>query len=332
MSRFLRNYIPNRELDYKDVFIVPQYSEITSRREVDTSICLEQGLNLDVPIISANMSSVTEEDMCLSMHSGGGIGAMHRFMSIEDNVKKYSLVKQHKGECFVSLGINEESKERAKALYEAGARYFCIDIAHGHSLNMKNMISWLRQTFGNDLIIMAGNVATYNATKSLHDWGANIIKVGIGPGSVCLTKNQTAVTYPQFSAVMDCALYANQKNVPIVADGGLTEYGDVCRALAAGASAVMSGKFFAGCKDAPGDVSMVGNKSYYGMASKKAMKLIKREEDMATPEGKEITIQATTQSARDIVKELKGAIQSSLSYSNSRNLQEFRENAIFGIR
>lgn len=331
--KFYKDYNNSYELDYKDVFIVPQYSRIESRKKIDTSSKIILGkIQLDVPVFSANMSSVTEHQMCIAMYQAGGMGVMHRFMSIEENLEEYNKVKLGESECFVSIGVNEESKERAKQLYNIGARYFCIDIAHGNSKLMKEMISWLRINFCNDLIIMAGNIADPSAIMALKTWGADIAKVGIGPGSVCLTKNQTAVTFPQFQAVLQCVEEGKKWNMPVVADGGIKEYGDICRAIGAGACAVMAGGLFAGCLETPGEVDANGNKAYFGMASKRAMKLIKREEDMATPEGKEIAVKATTESAKTILKDIKGALQSSMSYSDSSSIEDFQNKVIFGIR
>lgn len=330
--KFYRDYKCDYELEYNDVFIVPQYSEIISRKNVDISVEIIPGkLKLDIPVFSANMSSITEEDMCISMYNSGGMGVMHRFISIEDNIKKYNIVKQNNCECFVSLGVNEESKERAKKLYESGARYFCIDIAHGNSVLMKNMIHWLKINF-NDIILMAGNIATPDGIENLYNWGADICKLNIAPGAVCITKNQTGCMFPVISCLIDCSKKAKELNIPVIADGGLVEYGDICKAIAIGCDAVMSGKFFAGCQETPEQVDENGNKPYFGMASKRAMSLIKREEDMATPEGKEIVVKSTNTSAASILKDIKGALQSSMSYSNSKNIKEFQDKVIFGIK
>ena len=323
-----------KELDYKDVFLVPQYSEISSRKQVDTSSTItnsssELVLPLDVPVFSANMDTCTNANMCISMYKAGGIGALHRFMSIEDNIQEYKKVKNWFAECFVSVGVNEESKERAQSLFNVGARYFVIDIAHGHSRMMKDMLTWMRDTFGSSVIIMAGNVATAIGSYDLTVWGSDLIKVGIGPGLVCLTKNVTGTTRPQFSAVKDCA---SATHLPIIADGGIQEIGDICKAIGAGASYVMSGRLFAGCSEAPGSKDENGEKIYRGMASTDAMLSIRKDDgSLPTPEGKSIKI-LQVGSAKDVVKHIKGGLQSAMSYANSSNIKEFQEKAIFGIR
>jgi IMP dehydrogenase len=331
-------------LDFKDVFIVPQYSEIESRKKVYTAARIGPRIELeiDIPVISANMDTVSGAEMCIAMAKGGGFGAMHRFMRVQENVDEYKKVKAAGHDCFVSVGVNDDSKHRAEKLYYAGARYFIIDIAHGHSLLMHKMIDHLRYLSTppgpinvprkSDIVIMAGNVATPEGVKDLHKWGAHIVKIGIGPGSVCLTKNVTGVTVPQFTAILKCAEEGRKRGIPVIADGGFNEFGDICKAIGAGATAVMSGKFFAGCNEAAGTRNHDGKKEYRGMASKEAMSVIKREEDMATPEGKSIIIHSTGVSAVEVLNDIRGSLQSALSYSNSHNLIEFREKVHFGIR
>ena len=221
---------------YKDVFIIPQYTEVTSRKSVDVS-----SFGLNIPVVSSNMDSISEEKMCTTLYHEGAIGALHRFMPIHENIKQFKDIKSRNANAFCSVGVNEESKERAKALYQAGADKLIIDIAHGHSKMLKDMLIWMRAEFKNNIHIMAGNIATQQAVKDLEEWGADSIKIFIGPGKACLTKNITGVTYPTFSCVAECSEVAS---VPIIADGGCVEIGDICKAIGAGASAVMIGSLF----------------------------------------------------------------------------------------
>lgn len=334
---FNKVYANTGELGFADVFILPQYTEVTSRSQVDTSIQLGH-LRIDVPVISSNMDTVTDGHMAYAMAEGGAIGAIHRFMDIDRNVHEFqvgtgNIDNQKSYPCFVSIGVNEESKDRAHRLYEAGARYFVIDIAHGHSKMMKDMMEWLRKTYP-DVFIMAGNVATPDAVHSLSAWGADAIKIGIGPGNVCTTKNVTGVTVPQFSAILDCAYEANRVNGKrplIVADGGISEIGDIAKALGAGADLVMCGRMFASCREAPGE-RINGKKVYRGMASRDAMLTIRSSSSLPTAEGISTLIDASEQSAIDVIKHIKGGLQSSFSYSNATTLQEFRANVKFGVR
>lgn len=317
-------------LDYKDVYLVPQYSEITSRSQVDVSCTLPNGMKMNVPVISANMDTVTEDMMARAMQRGKAGAALHRFTTIERNLDLYA---HSPPETWVSIGVNADSKDRAKALYEAGARNFIVDIAHGHCLMMKETIAWLRKEFGQSIMIMAGNVATSKGTTDLIHWGADVIKIGIGPGNVCLTKNVTGVTVPQFSAVAECATVARSVNRPvaIVADGGITEYGDIAKALAAGAHMVMSGKLFASCVEAPGE-RIDGKKVYRGMASRDAMATIRSTDVLPTAEGLSTLIEASSHSAQYVCEQIRGALQSAFSYSNASNLEQFHANAEWAVR
>lgn len=327
-KKFWKHFAYHGDLDYKDVYILPQYSEVTSRSQVNTTVKFGD-LHIETPVISANMDTVTNAEMTVAMYEGGGIGALHRFMSIEDNVEMFN----RSAPCFVSIGVNEESKERAQALYTAGARRFVIDIAHGHSRMMRDMTTWLRETYP-DVFIMAGNVATGQAVKDLVSWGADAVKVGIGPGNVCTTKNVTGVTVPQFSAVLNCASTRdtmNGRKPLIVADGGITEIGDIAKALGAGADLVMCGRLFASAKEAPGE-RIGGKKVYRGMASRDAMLTIRNVSSLPTAEGISTLIDANDVSASTIVQQIKGGLQSSFSYSNSKNIEEFHENVLFGLR
>jgi len=317
----------NPDYDYRDVFLIPQYSEITSRTQVSTTSTITSMLSLEVPVISANMDTVTESAMCIAMDKAGAIGALHRFMSIERNVEEFQKVKDAGAKCFVSIGVNADSKDRAKALMEVGAEYFVIDIAHGHSKMMKDMVVWLRQEAGTKVVIMAGNVATREATDDLCEWGTDIAKVGIGPGAVCLTKNVTGVTRPQFSAVLECS----KGILPTVADGGIREIGDICKAIGVGASMVMCGKLFAGTQEAPG-ARIEGSKVYRGMASKDAMLTIREDDgNLPTPEGMTTTIKQEG-SVIEVVKHIQGGLRSAMSYSNARTIEEFKTKSNFGIR
>jgi IMP dehydrogenase len=317
------------ELSYNDVFIYPIYSEIESRENVSTkSILYEKLLELDVPVISANMDTITESLMAKCMYAAGAIGALHRFMSIEDNLKEFELLAR--ADAFVSIGVNKDNKERAKALYNVGARFFIVDIAHGHSKMMKEAIDWLRTTFP-DIVVMAGNVATFDGVIDLYKAGAQIVKVGIGPGYVCTTKNVTGVTRPQFSAVIDCAKAKEVCGVKLVADGGVTEIGDIAKALGAGADAVMCGRLFANCEETCGP-TMNGKKVYRGMASIDSMKKIRDEKQLPTPEGRSIVIDEPLTTANEVVTHIKGGLQSAFSYCNATNLKEFRKNVVFGLK
>jgi len=324
-------------LDYKDVYIIPQYTEVTSRNTVDVSVTVRGATGL--PVISANMDTVTDARMAAAMDSAGAFGAMHRFMTIEEGVQQYrQYLHGSYQKTFVSVGVNEESLHRARALYDLGARQFIIDIAHGHSRMMKNMLSWMKETCP-DAFLVAGNVATSDGTEDLINWGADAIKIGIGPGAVCTTKNVTGVTVPQFTAVLECARvvryynreHSNQPPVIAIADGGVTEIGDIAKALGAGAHMVMCGRLFAAAQETPGP-RVFGKKVYRGMASRDAMATIRKESSLPTAEGISTLIEEQTRPVEEILRDIKGGLQSAFSYSNAVNLEQFYGNCEFGIR
>jgi len=327
--------------EYDDVFIFPDFSDILSRSEVNTSVVLESvdsdhSLTLKVPVISANMDTITEGDMARVLSHAGACGAIHRFMTIEDNVLSYAqATAQRDTECFVSIGTNRDWQERAEALHKAGARFFVVDIAHGHTQMMKNTIEWLRKRFGRDIFIMAGNVGTPEAVHDLDSWGADAIKVGIGGGFVCETKNVTGVNTPMFTTVMRCARNTDK---PVIADGGARAYGDVAKAIGAGASAVMSGYFFAGCPENPDrsrvydPITHTYKPIYRGMASRDAMAVIREaDKGLPTPEGRSTTTNLKA-SAKVVVEEIAGGLRSAFSYVGARNFCEFQSRVKFGYR
>ncbi len=250
---------------FDDVLLVPAYNHYESRQHVDTSVTDRTGkLTLKLPLMTANMDTVTESAMASFIAGKGGIGVLHRFMSVERNVAE---LKACVGKAFVSVGTSEEELQRAEALRDAGADYFVVDVAHGHARYMGKTLKRLRELLPN-ACLMAGNVATYAGADYLASVGADIVKVGIGPGSVCTTRVKTDHGVPQLTAIQDCA----RCDRSIVADGGIRYAGDVVKALAFGADFVMIGGMLAGTRPTPGEkVKDAGGawvKTYRGMASR----------------------------------------------------------------
>jgi IMP dehydrogenase len=214
---------------------------------VDLSVTDISGkLKLALPIMTANMDSVTENEMANFVGSKGGIGVLHRFMTIEKNIEEF---KKCKTPTFVSVGCSEKDLERAEALNSAGANYFCIDVAHAHAKYVGHTLKKIREILP-DVCIMAGNVATYAGADYLASCGADIIKVGIGGGSVCSTRIKTGFGVPTLFSVKECS----RVDRSIVADGGLRTPGDIVKAIAFGADFVMLGGMFAGTRPTPGAV------------------------------------------------------------------------------
>jgi len=239
-------------LSYDDVLLIPQYSEIKSRSDVDLSTQITPHINLKIPLVSSNMSSITDVKFAISLAELGGLGILPRFMSIEKEANMVEAVKRKKVLVGAAVGVKEETIDRAKALVSAGCDLLVLDVANGHMKQAIDTTIKLKRLFGNTTDIVAGNVATYEGAENLFKAGADSVKVGIGPGSTCITRMETGCGVPQISAVLDCAVAAKKHNRTIICDGGMKNSGDIVKALAAGASAIMTGHLFAGIKETAG--------------------------------------------------------------------------------
>lgn len=240
----------NRLLKYSDVVLVPKLSTIESRGNVDVS-CKFGNQLFNLPVVPANMKTVIDENLAKSLSDAGFFYVMHRFgISNYEFVKKAN--KQNLKCISISVGVKQTDIDTLQKIVEDNLRvdYITIDIAHGHSTLMQNTIQQIRRLFGNKTFIIAGNVATSNAVKEITDWGADAIKVGIGQGSPCTTKDKTGFTMPMFSCMLECAKDAD---IPLIADGGVKCNGDITKALCAGADMVMVGGMFAECVDSPAE-------------------------------------------------------------------------------
>lgn len=317
--------IKNRQrgLTFDDVLIVPKKSDIKSRRDPSLRSQLTKTKQLETPIISANMDTVTEAPMAIAMYKMGGLGILHRFMSIEQQAEQVRLVKATGAPILsASIGVSGDYKERAEALIQAGVNLITIDIAHGHSTLMMDTLKWLKDQFAG-LEVIAGNLATPDAAIDLIEAGADAIKVGIGPGSMCTTRIITGAGVPQLTAIALCAEAAESYGVPIIADGGIRTSGDMVKAFAAGANVIMLGSMLSGTIETPGDI-IHGKKQYRGMASKKAQ--ISWRGDLPqgmAPEG-ESTFVPVKGHVADVIHELSGGIRSGMSYVNATTIDEIK--------
>jgi len=315
-------------LTFDDVLILPSKSEVRSRKDPSLRSKLTKTKFLETPIISANMDTVTESKMAIAMHKMGGLGILHRFMTTEQQVEKIRAVKEAGAQVIsASIGVNADFKERAEALVKAGVNLMTIDIAHGHSVQMMETLKWLKDKFSG-LEVIAGNLAMPDAAVDLIEAGADAIKVGIGPGSMCTTRIITGCGVPQLTAIALCAEAAEKYGVPVIADGGIRTSGDMVKAFAAGASTIMLGSMLSGTIETPGDI-VNGRKQYRGMASKKAQ--ISWRGDMPAgmaPEG-ESTYVNVKGHVEDVIMELTGGIRSGMSYVNATTVEEIKNKANF---
>lgn len=326
---------------FSDVLIKPKYSDILSRKEVDVSTKFGN-INLGLPVISANMKTITGAEMAYEMQRKNGLGILHRFNSIPEAVAEYQETMEKGGETKptvgVSIGVKDEDKERFDALYENGARIFCIDVAHGHHISVKNMLHWINSQILNwgrserlGITIIAGNIATGDAAYDLSDWGADVLKVGIGPGSVCQTRNNTGVGVPQLYALEQVRKQIDSHLIKkhVIADGGIKTSGDIAKALKF-ADTVMLGSFFAGCMETPGRVYRDDSGKRYKVFSGSAS-----EQNKTANGQKQEFVEGMTKTVplgdhvKYLLKEIKEGLQSSFSYVGARNLEQFKQKCEF---
>jgi IMP dehydrogenase len=313
-------------ITYDDVLLVPSYNHWKSRKIVDISMTDKiKKLSLKLPIMTANMDTITESKMADFIGEKGGIGVLHRFMPIETNIK---IFKECNHNVFVSIGCMEAEFGRAEALRDAGAQYFCIDVAHAHARYVGNTLKQLRKLVGKDVCIMAGNVATYAGADYLASCSADIVKVGIGGGSVCTTRIKTGFGVPNLTAIKQCS----RVDRSVVADGGIRSPGDIVKALAFGADFVMLGSMLAGTRPTPGPITSTkdvnGNeiqvKFYRGMACREVQDDYHGGmSDWKTSEG--ISIEVGYRETEDeIIADIIGGLRSGLTYGGASTIRELQ--------
>ena len=313
-------------ITYDDVLLVPSYNHWESRRVVDISMMdKSEKLKLGLPIMTSNMDTITEEEMANYIGDKGGVGVLHRFMDIDNNV---AMFKACKFPTFVSIGCTEDDLMRAGALRDAGANLFCIDVAHGHAKYVGRTLKHLRDLVGKDSCIMAGNVATYAGADYLASCSADIIKVGIGGGSVCTTRIKTGFGVPNLTAIKHCT----RVDRSIVADGGIRTPGDIVKALAFGADFVMVGSMLAGTRPTPGPLltrrDRDGNetrvKVYRGMASSDVQdEYHGGMAEWKTAEGVSTDV-AYREDEDQIVADIVGGLRSGLTYGGAITIRELQ--------
>lgn len=311
----------DQAITFDDVLLVPSYNHHESRRVVDTTSSDRLGkLTLGLPVISSNMDTITEANMANFMSSKGAIGALHRFMTVEENIAEF---KKCQGMVFVSVGCNDAELQRAEALRDAGAEYFCVDVAHAHAKYVGKTLKSLRRILG-DRCIMAGNVATYAGADYLASCGADIIKAGIGGGSVCSTRIKTGFGVPMLTCIQDCA----RADRSIVADGGIRTSGDIVKALAFGADFVMIGGMLAGTAPTPGQVFEKEDgtkvKRYRGMASREAQEaFLGAMHEWKTAEGVATEV-LYNENTDGIIADIIGGLRSGLTYAGADTISELQ--------
>lgn len=311
-----------KALTFDDVLIEPKFSDVLSRKHTDLSQKLGK-YDLILPIISANMDTITEESMANALTEVGAIGCLHRFSTIEENIAMYKSCVD--GRAIVSFGASIDEQVRVDGLYEAGARVFCLDVAHGAQAAIVDQVKWFKKLY-DDAFLIVGNFGSEDSFREFIDrldqkkYFPEYIKVGIGPGSACITRVQTGCGYPQLSAIKELSLVAGRYGIKTIADGGMRTPGDIAKALAAGASVVMLGGMLSGTEETP--VHGV----YRGSASRDAYR--DQGKDWSTAEGESFKVEAKGH-VQDVIKNIEGGLRSSLTYVGAKNLQEFKDKAEF---
>jgi IMP dehydrogenase len=311
---------------YDDILLVPSYSHWESRKVVDISMrCKTSKLSLELPLMTANMDTITETEMANFIGSKGGIGVLHRYMSIEDNVRMFT-------DChypvFVSIGCAEKDLQRAEALRDAGAVCFNVDVAHAHAKYVGRTLKHIREMVGDSACIMAGNVATYAGADYLASCSADIVKVGIGGGSVCTTRVKTGFGVPNLTAIKNCS----RVDRSVVADGGIRYPGDIVKALAFGADFAMVGSMLAGTRPTPGPVitkkdeesNELKVKTYRGMASSEVQQDYHGGiAEWKTSEGVAIDV-PYREDEDEIIADIIGGLRSGLTYGGASTIEELQ--------
>ncbi len=335
MSENVNEKVAMLGLTYDDVLLLPDASDVVPS-EVDTKTHLTREIQLDIPLISSAMDTVTESAMAIAMAKAGGIGIIHRNLAIEEQVTHVKLVKGAGLLVGAAVGVGDDGFERAEALIESGVDVIVVDTAHGHHRAVLEAIARIKKHYAKQEII-GGNVATRAGAQALINAGADAVKVGVGPGSICTTRVVAGVGVPQITAIMEAAKACKKADIPLIADGGLQYSGDIAKAIVSGADTVMLGSLLAGCEESPGELVEVDGrkyKSYRGMGSLGAMqsrgnkKSFSKDrymqddvlaEDKLVPEGIEGKV-AYRGPVAQVVHQLVGGLRSGMGYAGAEDI------------
>lgn len=318
-------------LSYGDVLLVPQRSPVDSRSDVDLSTPLTPTVELETPLVSAAMDTVTEAELAIGLSRAGGIGVLHRFLTVDEQAAQVEAVVGAGEQVAAAVGINEDYEARSAALVAADVDALVVDVAHGHLDRAVAAVEEIADAFP-ETDLIAGNVATPAGVEDLAAAGADCVKVGIGPGSHCTTRKVAGAGVPQLTAVDDCATAAEDLDVTICADGGIRTSGDAVKALMAGADTVMLGSLFAGTEEAPGAVVEVDGTRYKrsrGMATTAAAEA---RDDKGADVGADEGVEALTPykgPVATVAEEFCQGIRSGLSYCGGHTIGRARERAEF---
>ncbi len=344
-------------LTFDDVLLRPRYSGFL-RSEINLEVQLTPRIKLKAPLISAPMDTVTESDLAIALAEAGGLGIIHRNLTIVAQAKEVKKVKDKGLLVGAAVGSSPGFETRVKALVDAGVDVLVVDSAHGHSLKVITTLAYIKDKY--DVDVIAGNVATEEGARALIGAGADALRVGMGPGAICTTRIVSGMGVPQLTAIMETAKVAQRHNVPVIADGGIIHSGDMVKALAAGASAVMFGRMFAACQESPGKTAMLKPdevparfrsivdgvkteycfKEYRGMGSvaamKQGIKISSEDEfhgknfqsDVLVAEGVEGLVPCSG-TVKELTDQMIGGVTSGMYYVGAKTIAELWETAQF---
>ena len=325
-------------LTFDDVTLVPQYSSVLPYQTI-TKTELNKKLKLNIPLISSAMDTVTESKMAIAIAKSGGLGIIHKNLTLKNQALEVKKVKKNNMIVGAAIGTGKKDIERVYALLESEVDLIVVDTAHGHTKKVSEIINKIKKISKN-CIVCAGNIATGKAAKFLANSGADIVKVGIGPGSICTTRLVTGIGVPQLSAVLDVKKALKNYKTKIISDGGIKFSGDISKALAAGADAVMIGSLFSGTTESPGKVFRHKGKLYKnfrGMGSIGAMSVgsadryfQKKSKNISkyVAEGVEGVVQFKGP-VNKIIYQLIGGLKSSMGYTGSKTIKDLQKKCEF---
>ena len=326
-------------LTFDDVTLAPRYSEVLPS-DVDTKIILSKNLTLKIPILSSAMDTVTESKMAIAIAKAGGIGIIHRNLDIKKQIYEINKVKKKNLIVGAAVGAGPKEIKRAEAILKEKVDLIVVDTAHAHTKKVAEIIKKIKKKKSKHTTLCAGNIATTEAAKFLIKLGVDIIKVGIGPGSICTTRLVAGIGVPQLSAILEVKKGTKNKKVSIISDGGIKFSGDIAKALAAGADAVMIGSLFAGTKETPGKLIKKNGqlyKNFRGMGSVGAMnkgsaeryfQKIQQDTSKYVPEGVEGLVKYKGD-LKNIIYKLIGGLKSSMGYLGSKKIINLRNKPKF---
>ena len=326
-------------LTFDDVLLTPNYSNVLPS-DVSTNTNLSGNINLQIPLLSSAMDTVTESKMAISIAKVGGLGIIHRNLDIKRQIIEINKVISKKLPVGAAVGAGSAEFKRAEALLKQNITMIVVDTAHGHTKKVAEIIKKIKKIKSKNTALCAGNIATPEAAKFLANLGVDVIKVGIGPGSICTTRLVAGIGMPQLSAILAVKKGLKNKNIKIIADGGIKFSGDIPKALAAGADAVMIGSLFAGTDEAPGKIIKKNGrfyKSFRGMGSIGAMnkgsadryfQTKQKDKSKYVPEGVEGLVKYKGE-VSNIIFQLVGGLKSSMGYLGRKNIKDLRKKAKF---